>query len=313
MFCSVNLFVMISANFLTDDNTIKLRSIITLLAENWIINFAVVIVSAMIFKAQFSKIDIIYILFPFFTRRNWFICVYLVLYLLHPFLNIIIQKIDYRSHRILMFILIGLFSVLPSIMPNRNWTFDGMYGYSIIWFVVLYFTTAFIKKSYTSNRSRNVLNLCMYLLLGFVMLFSKFFVTIVAKQIGVEALLQYRNIWFSYDSLPVYTMGVLIFKIFYSQNIFKNFNSRIAHYVSLLGSSTLGVYLIHDNYKIREFLWSEMINVQSFSMHPYSFLVYLVIAIAVFLICSVIYYCFHRIYKRLTSKLKIMNKNIVIE
>lgn len=313
VFCSVNLFVLISANFLCDNNQIKLKTVGKLLVENWVINFLVVVIIGLINGNYLSKIDIVYVLFPFFTRRNWFVCVYLILYLVHPFLNIIISRLDKTNFNILILLCFGIFSVLPSIMPNRNWTFDTMYGYSIIWFIVLYFSAAYIRKFGSTNAKERKLTMSIaYLGLGALMVAVKKTVILTSSSLGIEAIYRYRNIWFAYDSVPVYLMSVIIYKSFYQKKLIKH-ESRVSSIISGLGASTLGVYLIHDNYKIRDILWTDLIRIKSISESPGAIFFYLLIALLVFILCSAIYILLDRIVDSLLNHFKVFDKTYVIE
>ncbi len=314
VFCSVNLFVLISAYFLCDDNQIKIRSIANLVVENWIINFIVVGVIYLINKNLFSTIDILYIAFPLFSRRNWFICVYLIMYLLHPYLNIIIKKISLKSYSILMIILVSAFSILPSVMPNRNWTFDKMYGYSIIWFVVLYITAAYLKIIPYVFKHKVHFYILLYFVLGIIMLLSKFVISSVSRITGIEVISHYKSIWYAYDTVPVYFMSVLLFSAFLVKSQKKKiWNHMFGNLISALGASTLGVYLIHDNYMLREYLWTNVIQIKYFSESFFSVGYYILIAIAVFIACAVLYIFLHKGLSIILNKLLFLNKKITIE
>jgi len=315
-FCAVNVFVLISSYYLSEDNRIKIKTIATLLMENWIINFLVTLGTVFIGKEPFNYVDYLYIIFPFFTRRNWFLCVYLVLYLLHPFLNIIINRLNRNSYRVFLGILICVFCILPTIMPNRNWTFDKMRGYSIIWFVVLYFSVPYLKK-YSNNGTKHItIKLISFFLIGFVMLLSSIIIDSLASVIGRKEISLYKDMWFCYDSLPVYIMSIILLSIFHSLSVDRNKEYHplmLNRIISFFGSCTLGVYLIHDNYKLRDVLWTSIIKVETFSALPFSFILYILISVCVFFLCSCSYFVVHNIVMTIIKKFKVFESHIVIE
>lgn len=142
---SVNCYVLISAYFLTSSKEIKLIKIVELLTEMWTYSIGILFIFFLV-GVPISVSDIIYACFPFITKRYWFINTYILMYLLHPFLNKIIWNINKKEFKRLLIILIMFFSFEQSILPLPEMTLDATGGYGILWFVVLYFTAAYIKR-----------------------------------------------------------------------------------------------------------------------------------------------------------------------
>ena len=57
---------------------------------------------------------------------------------------------------------------------------------------------------------------------------------------------------------------------------------------NLIASSTFGVYLIHDNPYIRNYIWKELFKVSSYINSPYLFLYSILITFIVFIVCTFI-------------------------
>lgn len=285
--CAVNIFVLVSSFFLLNDNNIKVGKIVRTCMECWTINFVVSAILFFVGNVTFSKEEIIYVIFPILSRRNWFINVYLLLYVIHPFLNLIIKRLQEKEYKILLFILIMAFSVWPSIMPNRNWTFDVMYGYSIGWFICLYFIMGFIKIYKIQCRIQKLKLVVMYIFLGGGMLFCKIFIEVIGEKLSSSMITNMSNIWYCYDALPVLGMSISIFMLFVK--IKEPRSVQIKRTITFLGKSTLGVYIIHDHFKLREILWKSIIPVSDFANNWYIIFLYPMIAICVYIVCSLIY------------------------
>lgn len=300
--CSVNVYVLISAYFLQNNNTIKVQKILKTLIEVWVINIFVaggLILSGTVEIS--SRADILFLIFPFFSRRNWFVNVYLLLYFFHPFLNKVIENISEKQLRLLSTALVLVFSVFPSIMPNRNWTYDTIGGYSICWFCCLYFVMASMKTYQKSKLVKNRVALVIsYILCAAIVAASKILVIRISEVLSVPGIKVYSDIWYAYDAFPVLFMSVVLFYLFYGINW--NLSIRKCNLIGALGSSTLGVYLIHDNYKMREVLWTEIVPVPLISVWKCAPFVYCLISIVVYVLCAFLYYLLNKVVKRYLKK-----------
>lgn len=151
----VNLFVLISGYFLCTSNGLKYTKIIELLAQVIIMRIICYGIDIWLHQAVFSYKELIHICIP----NNYYVILYITLYLLHPFLNMFIDKINKREFKRMLFVLFGLFSVYPTLVDVFNniigIEIDGLssvgrygsqYGYSIVNFILLYLFGAYIRK-----------------------------------------------------------------------------------------------------------------------------------------------------------------------
>lgn len=94
-----------------------------------------------------------------FIPNNWFVVLYIVLVLLSPYINCMIQNLSKKNFLTLLGILFLLFSVWPTVLVVAQTGFgidtvglntiavgDAGSGYSIVNFVMLYLIGAFISK-----------------------------------------------------------------------------------------------------------------------------------------------------------------------
>ncbi len=144
-FGAVNLYVLISGYF-TSSTKFKLNKIldlwiqiIVLTSGSYIIARLTGIVSPKDTKALYRSF------FPVTRNAYWFITAYFVFCAIAPFLVWVVNNITQRQHKTVCLTLVFITSVLPTVFYPHDWLYIKK-GYSIIWFITLYFVASYIKK-----------------------------------------------------------------------------------------------------------------------------------------------------------------------
>ncbi len=187
---------------------------------------------------------------PFLFDQYWFVKIYLILYLLSPFINVGLNGLDEKSYRILFLIMILLFSVWPSFLPYAANTDKG---YGIITFVMLYSIGAYIKKYYQAEYTAKF-----YLSGYFIFCLIIFAFSLNPSFIGAA------NVW-SYNFIFTMMASVCLF-LFFSK---LQFQSKIINY---LAGFVFGVYLIHTNPFIGQFIYLKILRADRYWFSPLFFL-----------------------------------------
>ena len=151
--CAVNIFIIISGFFLCESNKLSVKKPIILLAEVVIFQYVRYILE--IWGGIINARSLAECLVPF----NWYVWVYIALYVISPFINIIISAINKRQFQIFLGIWIVLFSFWPTVIDlfsslfkvnltalYTTGTFGSGDGYTIINFILMYLFGAYIKK-----------------------------------------------------------------------------------------------------------------------------------------------------------------------
>ena len=94
-------------------------------------------------------------LFPVTFGEYWFVTCYLLLFILSPFLNILVKNLKKEDYKKLLMILTIVFVFLKFFIPE-TFTFDKTSGYGIIWFIILYLFSGYIRLHYVSNINKYV-------------------------------------------------------------------------------------------------------------------------------------------------------------
>ena len=214
---SVNCYVLISAYFLTDSKQVKMKKVIGLWAEMLFYSVSISVILALA-GVPLSIKDIMYTIFPFLTKSYWFINTYILMYLLHPFINKVVWSINKKEFQRLLIVLIIFFSLEQSILPLPEMTLDETGGYGIIWFVVLYFVGAYIKRFEKERQFLSgKINCVIFFGSGILLLLSRTILSNVLLKFGFDE--KYADVWYSYNSIPVLLASIAIFLIFLHVNV----------------------------------------------------------------------------------------------
>lgn len=275
--CSVNIFVLISGYFLVDSK-FKLSKVIKLLLQVWFYSWVINIIMVFTGNATFSAKELISIAFPISYKEYWFITAYLIMYLMSPVLNRLIKSLTQHQHKLLIILLLLLTSVWHDLIPAS----DPLYinnGYSFFWFIVLYFISAYIKKYDFSIKKPA----CVYFACCIAMFLSSMILHTVVN--GRDLLENYLPVdhFGKYCSVLNVISSVSLFCLFRKTSIkHGNIFSRIAPYI-------FGVYLIHDNIHLRDFIW---IKIFKLSINDNLIILHAAIAvICTFVFCLIVDYC----------------------
>lgn len=296
---SVNCYVLISAYFLTDSKQVKMKKVIGLWTEMLFYSVSISVILALS-GVPLSTKDIIYTIFPFLTKSYWFINTYILMYLLHPFINKVVWSINKNEFQRLLIILIVFFSLEQSILPFPEMTLDQTGGYGIIWFVVLYFVGAYIKRFEKECQflSRKI-NCVIFFGSGILLLLSRAILSNVLLRFGFDE--KYADIWYSYNSIPVFVASIAIFLTFLNIEIIHRGSKRL---ITKMGGATFGVYLIHEHVKLHWILWKDILKVDKYYNSSVMIINMIVIVIGVFGICILIEMVRSVIVKKMKEKFR---------
>ena len=270
----VNLFVLISGFFLCTAD-FNWRRIIRLELE--VIFYSVLIAIAFHFlrPGYGSLRQISKDLTPLQSERYWFYNSYFLLALLSPFLNKLVAALDKREFQKLLLLFSILWVVVPVVPKLRalQMTDQG-------WFLFLYLCAAYIRLFNGDFRHGKGL----YIMLGaggyVAILLSVAVVDVLSlKSLGLRKEFVY---FLTMNSILVFPCSILLLIGF------SKWDMGCRKAVNLLSSATFGVYLIHDNYLVRPFLWNEVFRNRSFLHSNRLFLHAAVAILAVYVACTLL-------------------------
>ena len=228
--CAVNLFVLISGYFLCNSNSRKAVKAVELVAQVMLIGMAKHLIPAILFRAPVSVGSLLGAAIP----NNYYVTLYLAVYLLSPYVNLALKKLSDKQFSVLLVLCGVLFSVWPTILDMvyaiTGYNFNGMYpigsggsqyGYNFLNFMLMYLLGAFLYRKPSSK--------ALWDGLGFMGCLALLFVW----QIFYPAIAR------AYCNPLVIGMAVFAFRLF----THLQFSSKL---VNTLAKSAFTCFLFHD-------------------------------------------------------------------
>lgn len=293
--CAVDLFMIISGYFMFPSKKRYIWKPIQLIIQVMIFSVAKYIFIQGILNGSFEIVELIRSLIP----SNYFVILYIVVFFVSPYINILFDNIDEKQAFKLMIVLITLFSVYPTIVDilrevTKN-EFTGLssigaygsqYGYSAINFILCYCVGAYIKKN--ENQLKKVNNRILLVLLAS----SVFIMTVwsvINDQIG----------YYMEKSAWEYCNPLVILNGFCFFLLFKRINIRYNKTINSLAKGSFAVYLLHINL-VNHIGVGKFVNgnILILALHM------ICSATVIYVTCSCVYFFYSRIEGFVFSKLK---------
>ena len=152
----VNCFVLISGYFMISSCTFSLKKPVSILAVSafyGVVSYVIALWSGV----TLHEGGILYAVFPYFWGKRWFVETYVMLLLLAPFLNKLLNSLTQEQYRLLLIVQLALFCVWYSVGLSSPLLDDG---YGIINFLTLYMLGAYIRLHKVGSKLLNLRKRC---------------------------------------------------------------------------------------------------------------------------------------------------------
>lgn len=182
--CAVNLFMLISGYFLSTNGRRKVIKTVELVIEVMVIGAVLYLGLTLLSGESISGKALLSAMIP----NNYFVTLYITVYLLSPYINILLDRLDEKQVQILLGMCLLLFAVWPTILDlctekigiglpglyTTN-TAGSQYGYSLINFVLMYMVGAYIRRyDLGKNQKSWVLLLTLIICVGVIFVWQMF-------------------------------------------------------------------------------------------------------------------------------------------
>lgn len=274
-FVAVNCYVIISGYFLVDAK-FKFKKLINIWLE--VIFYSIIIYVILLFtdNISFETQNFLKSVFPVLLGNYWFVTVYVALYLLSPFINILINNLNQKQYKGLVLIIILLFSLFPTFIPQYN-TINYGGSYSISWFICLYIIAGYLRK-YSIETKKSKKYLLTYVFCSVINVISLF----ICRQFNI--ILIEPSFLYNYYSITVLFAAINLFLCFKNLEINNLFLNKL---ITFVAPTTFGIYLIHENPNFRMLLW----NIFRFTLNKnliYTCLIIIIVPVTLFIIFCII-------------------------
>ncbi len=277
----VLLFVIISSWFLVDRQGIKSKKILSLVFQTWS-TCVVLIVVFLFFKPEMLNFKLIVkeLLTPA-VKQYWFITTFLVFYLIVPLLQKSIAGLSNIALR-------NICIVLTMIIPVYNY-FSTNVGDTLADFCYIFYLVAYLKRNKDNFFEK-------YNKLGFAGMALIVSILLLVKIVLPDSILG-KNGTDLFMKLFLALRGRTLLMVIISVCIFYYFkNLKFSYYkvINIIGGSTFGVYIIHENFLLRgdgmkSFLWDGVFHMDWWYNNSFCFfIIHIIVTISVFAVCIVI-------------------------
>ena len=318
----VNSYILASGYF-QHDKKISIKKIFSLAFMAWFYKIIIALIMYANNLHSFTALEIIKIISPLEYQNNWFLVVYLSMYIMSPYINILIKKLSQVEHRKLIIIMFIIFSIIATI-TNQN-TFQNT-GFSLIHFIYLYIVGAYLKKyplkdnihfkNYNKVKIRLIL-LTIFIFLGTFNFLLYEFSNQIKNITSTNTLNYHANLILTnlfYYQNPILIIQTICYFLFFET---LSFQSKI---INKVASLIFAVYIIHENPFIMKYMY-KILKINTGYIHTSSILFKMTIAtIIVMTICLVIEFirveifnALKKIFKNILAKCKVNSIDLVNE
>ena len=270
-------FVLITGFFLSKKD-FEIKRILKLILKTDIYSYIFLIIYFCFFGTKVGLVEIIKCLLPVIGNRYWFVTAYVVLYFLTPYINIVIEQVDRRKFILLLVLILLLESILP--MFGMKYASNG-----VVAFILYYLIGAYIRKFDLKVFKNNIFNFVAFFFFYFAMYVSVIIIYNLSSK--VHFLVDKQFYFTQIASFPVIMCATFLFLFFKNISIAKN------KFLSVIASSTLGIYLIHDNFFLKKTLFPYCFSF--INQSDYYILYSLLFIFLVIIVCSIVDVLFSKI------------------
>ncbi len=242
-------FVLISGYFMAGDGKFKTKRIFSLIIQIVAFTLLSLFIAIFILNIQCTTNMVIksFIPFMFGYGAYWFIGPYLQMCLLAPFIDFFINSINIRQYKAFLMISILFVFIIPTnkffTMSNEN---DG-----VLTFLIIYTIAGYIKKYELHNKITKSKLL--------IIIMSFWLLSYSTYPMGHLLKIELFNVMvLGMNNIFSLVIGISLFLLFLKISVNPN---RVINYIA---GSTFGVYLFHENFILREWIWGVAVNREAY-------------------------------------------------
>ncbi len=270
---AVGIFVLVCGYF-SIKSDFKLPRFVSLIAQ--VFSYSVILLLFAIFVlpggSTIGRDDIFASIFPTSYGTYWFFTSYAVLILLSPYINKLLLKLTQKQHKALIVLFVVIWCLFPTFIGA---SFSGS---DLAYFVSLYVIAAYIRLyPLKANASRHF---ALFGFWAFILLVSIASSSYLLNYSGVFR--KYITYFSEYNRLPG---AMCALELFLAMSQTKPFYSKLMNGIA---STSFGIYLIHDNFLIRPFLWGTIFNSSAYVGTSFYFVHFFASVMIVFVCCALI-------------------------
>lgn len=282
----VDIFVLISGYYLINDEVylFNFKKVLKFWGQVFFYSVSIFVIFAIFGKVGISIGTVVKAFFPITFSTWWFASAYFVLYIIHPFFNKLLRLLSKREYQIMLVVGVLCWSVIPT------FTTSSYQSNSLMWFVTLYAIAGYAKLHGFNKRFTSKHYFCIWGIMTLLTYASSLLFVWLGAKYDISPF--YPTYFYGQEKVTVLLISLSLFMAFTTMKM------KYYRFINMMASATFGVYLIHDNRFVREFLWMEVFkNAQyqdSLFLIPYSILV----IVLVYSTCTVVELLRRRLFEK---------------
>ena len=226
------MFLIPSCYFLSDKNETKIKKVLYIVVDVWIVS-VLFLITFLLFNVDIAKGDILKSFFPISFANNWYITCYLLLFILSPYINKIINNSNKEELKKILLLLIIVYFGICFVKS------DMFFCNNLIMFIVIYIIVGSIKKLEIKFSEKKVfLFSTLICIIGFLAL----------NYLGLKiSFLSDKMLHFAkLNNIFIFTAVLSLFYLIKNNNWY----SKTIYYIASL---SLLIYIIHENLLFRKY------------------------------------------------------------
>lgn len=273
----VNCYVLISGYFLLYSKRFSYKKAAKLWGQVFFYSVGIYLLLLVIGWMPFSPKLLFELMLPVKFGNYWFVAPYIGLYLLYPYLNVMAIGMEKEKYQKFLMLLIAILSIYSFIVDS----FHVSGGYSLIWFIALYFIAAYLRRFEISFSKKKLM--LFYLGISLFILMTKFCLYTLSLKYGFDG--KGSNYFLLYNSPTILASSIIFFLMFKD---FRIENSRWIRIIDFFAPLTFGVYLISDHACLKTIIWDQWIKAGMMAETPYFLIHFFVSVLLVFFVCALL-------------------------
>lgn len=272
----INCFVLITGYFMCS-SSFTWKKFIKLVCEIEFYKILIYLGFVLAGRESISGTRLFQLLSPITDLTTEFISGYLVMFLLVPFMNILIQNLSKDQHLSLIALSLLFFTIWDQ--------FPGVVipmGYPV-WLCVIYIIGAYLRKYPIQNNFVHfLLDSKVGALIMLVTAMGSVIIMLYLHQIGITS-------WWPHKWIVDYNAPLAVLTSISLFNFFRQLNIKPNRWINTISASTFGVFLIHTSSDaMRAFLWGDICHCTEWHSSPWLPLYSILVVCAIFAVCTLI-------------------------
>lgn len=255
--CSVNIYAMISG-FVSGSKTVhsgSVRKFLKLWFQVLFYSILLMLIFKTMYPTQIGRRQMLEAVFPTTSMQYWYFTFYIPILFFAPYLNLMVSHMDIAAMRKLIALLFLIFSIIPWVFQTDWVGLDG--GFNAFWLIIMYLFGAWLRKE--SDITDSPLAKCrkswlLFSLIGLILIqvLLRYALDKLGAVTGAGSGIMHA---FSSYTSPFIVLEACVMVIFFGS--LKLAETKKIRWISELGVASFGVYLIHDNHFVREYMMME--------------------------------------------------------